>query len=99
MGTPIVIAVVSQTEDSYRQVCAVLATSASLCLSSLVTTWRIYPRPSALDANPATDAIEATSLPPSFWLYLAAMSCIAIGCSSPLPIAPPHSATRQSRPP
>ncbi len=67
------------TDDNYRRAFALLAIPAALCLTSLVVTWRIFPNPADLDRGLVDMKTKKSRFPLSFWLYLLAMSFIAIG--------------------
>ena len=82
------------TDDNYRRAFALLAIPAALCLTSLVVTWRIFPNPADLHSGLVDMKTKNSRFPLSFWLYLLAMSFIAIGYAD-WPLIALHFSTRQ----
>jgi MFS family permease len=74
---PMIVAGVLAWKGSYQYGFAVLAVPALLALCVLLIARITYPQPQALEPSFQTDSTRA--LRSSFWLYLAAVACIAIG--------------------
>jgi MFS family permease len=79
MVGPLIVTAVLLLHGTDRSAFAVLAIPAALTLLSLVFTWRQFPNPSELEATTPPTPRERAPYPASFWLYLAAMSLVAIG--------------------
>ena len=93
VGPLIITAITVTRNNNYREGFSALVLPAALCLLSLFVTWRIYPHPSDLEKEEG-ESTEATRFPLSFWLYLGAMSFIAIGYAD-WPLIALHFADRQ----
>jgi len=87
---PAIVAAVLAWKGSYRYGFAVLVVPALLALTVLVVTRIQYPRPHALE--PSSPSKRAVAFSPAFWLYLAAVSCIAVGFAD-YPLAAFHMKT------
>jgi len=74
---PMIVAAVLACKGSYRYGFAVLAVPAALALAVLAVARITYPQPH--DLEPSFHAGETIGLRSTFWLYLAAVACIAIG--------------------
>ena len=74
---PMIVAAVLAWKGSYAYGFAVLAVPALLALTVLFVARFTYPQPHTLEPSFQTDQAGAFRL--TFWLYLAAVSCIAIG--------------------
>lgn len=88
---PMIVAAVLAWKSSYQYGFAVLAVPAVLALAVLVVAWIIYPQPHTLE--PSFQGDRAGALRSVFWLYLAAVSCIAVGFAD-YPLAAFHMKTR-----
>lgn len=73
---PLIVSAVLAWRGDYRFGFAVLLIPALLALVALVLARILYPRPSSLESRAASGSRR---LQRSFWLYLAAASCIAFG--------------------
>jgi MFS family permease len=74
---PLIVAAMLHRTGAYPPGFAVLLLPALLCLVSLLTARRLYPRPR--DLEPATVELERAGIPPRFWLYLGGAGLIATG--------------------
>ena len=74
---PLIVAVVLSVRGEYTSGFAVLFIPAVLCLSVLLTARFLYPRPQDLELK--TTRLETKGYVPAFWLYIAAVACIAMG--------------------
>jgi len=80
---PVIVAAVLAVSGSYRYGFAVLAFPAVLALTILTFARISHPQPR--DLEPVFPAGRSRGFPPVFWLYLAAVGCIALGfCDFPL---------------
>jgi hypothetical protein len=93
VGPVLVTSIALVTHDNTRKALALLAIPAVLCIISLIFTWRFFPHPSALDIGLSKSA-KLKHYPLSFWVYLTAMSLIAIGYAD-WPLIGLHLAQRQ----
>ncbi len=75
---PLVFALILLWGGGYRIGFLALAVPAVLTLLALALLHRLYPHPETLDNAPTTSS-DATGLPRTFWLVLAATSLIAAG--------------------
>ncbi len=87
---PMIVAAVLASTGSYRYGFAVLALPAVLALVVLFVARITYPQPQNLE--PTFDVEETSSLRSPFWVYLAAVSCIAFGFAD-YPLAAFHMKT------
>jgi len=90
MVGPIIVAVVLAWKGSYQYGFAVLAVPALLALAVLAVARISYPQPH--DLAPSFHASEAIGLRSTFWLYLVAVACIALGFAD-YPLAAFHMKT------
>lgn len=74
---PLILSAVLFYNGSYQLCFALLLIPALLALSILVVAWRLYPRPQELEV--AHPSLEPEGLSKKFWVYLAAVSCVAAG--------------------
>jgi MFS family permease len=74
---PMIVTGVLVWNGSYQLGFAVLAIPALLALGVLVVARTIYPQPHTLE--PPLQTGQAAALRPTFWLYLVAVACIAVG--------------------
>lgn len=74
---PIIVAGILAWNGSYQYGFAVLAVPALLALGVLAVARISYPHP--LDLEPSFHARETSGLRSTFWLYLIAVACIALG--------------------
>ena len=74
---PMIVAAVLAWKGSYQYGFAVLILPAVLALSVLVVARITYPEPHTLE--PSFQAAQAGTLRSTYWLYLAAIACIAVG--------------------
>lgn len=74
---PVIVMVVLAYQGSYPCAFAVLAIPAVLALSVLVAARISYPQPQHMEGSSAARSDER--LPREFWLYLAAVGCVAAG--------------------
>ena len=88
---PLIVAGVLAWKGSYRAGYAVLIFPALLALAVLAVARFNYPKPQDLETVGQTSG--KSSMPASFWLYLAAVGCIAIGFFD-YPLAAFHMKTR-----
>lgn len=79
MFGPLIVTGVLLLHGSHRLAFVVLGIPAALTLLSLVVTWRQYPDPSDLEVGPPPPPAATRRFPASLWLYLGAMSLVAIG--------------------
>jgi len=93
IGPVLVTGIALVTHDNTRGAFALLAIPAILCIISLIFTWRFFPHPSSLDIGLSKSA-KLKHYPPSFWVYLTAMSLIAIGYAD-WPLLALHLAQKQ----
>lgn len=77
MVGPVIVMAVLALRGSYPFAFGVLAIPAVLALTVLVAARVIYPQPQTLEA--ASEARPDGRLPAVFWLYLAAVGCVAAG--------------------
>jgi MFS family permease len=87
---PIIVAAVLAWKDSYEYGFAVLAVPALLALAVLAVARINYPQPH--DLEPSFRAREASGLRSTFWFYLIAVACIALGFAD-YPLAAFHMKT------
>jgi len=74
---PIIVAVVLFVRNAYEPAFALLAIPAVLAISVLLLARHEYPRPRELE--PLAQPVQAKGLPRAYWLYLAAIACVAAG--------------------
>jgi predicted MFS family arabinose efflux permease len=74
---PLVVAGVLAATGRYELAFATLVIPAVLTLATLALARRTYPQPPGVAARPAD--LDATGLPPAFWLYLVAAALVAAG--------------------
>jgi MFS family permease len=74
---PTIVAAVLAWKGSYQYGFAVLAIPAALALATLAVARIAYPQPHELE--PSFPKGQAGEFRPIFWLYLAAVACIAVG--------------------
>ncbi len=74
---PIIVAAVLAWKGSYKFGFAVLTVPALLALAVLAVARISYPQPH--DLEPSSHAPEASGLRSTFWFYLMAVACIALG--------------------
>ncbi len=74
---PLVVAAVLFANGGYGSGFAVLAVPALMAIAVLLTARYLYPRPHELEA--AAVRIAARGFPEAYWMYLAAVMCIAAG--------------------
>jgi predicted MFS family arabinose efflux permease len=74
---PLIVTLVLAVRGSYPMSFAVLAIPAVLALTVLLSIRLRYPRPETLEVGPAPLAPD--KLPRAFWIYLAAVACVAAG--------------------
>ncbi len=74
---PLIVAVILSSHGDYRSAFAGLLLPAIAALTALFTAYRLYPNPRGLES--ASIKIERKGYTHSFWLYVAAISCIAAG--------------------
>jgi MFS family permease len=74
---PVVVTLVLALRGSYANGFAVLVIPAVLAMTVLLSTRLRYPRPETLEGAPAPLAPD--KLPRAFWIYLAAVACVAAG--------------------
>jgi MFS family permease len=74
---PLVVAAVLAGRGDYRTAFAVLLVPAILTLILLVSARLLYPRPEDLEVS--VPNVEASGLPPVFWIYLAGAALVAAG--------------------
>lgn len=74
---PLVVAGILLARGTYQNAFAVLLIPALLALSILFTASRLYPRPHDLES--VSIPLQRKGYPRAFWLYLAAVGCIAAG--------------------
>ena len=84
---PLIVTAVLAWKGSYPFGFAVLAAPAALALAVLIAARITYPHPQNLE--PVFKKEAAGALPSIFWLYLAAVACIALGFSD-YPLAAFH---------
>jgi len=77
MVGPVIVAVVLAWKGSYQYGFAVLAVPAALALAVLAVARITYPQPH--DLEPALRAGNSIRLRSTFWLYVVAVACIALG--------------------
>jgi MFS family permease len=87
---PLIVAAVLAWKGSYQYGFAVLAVPALLALAVLVIARITYPQPQ--DLEPSFRVGEAGTLRSTFWLYLVAVACIAVGFAD-YPLAAFHMKT------
>lgn len=87
---PIIVAAVLAWKGSYEYGFAVLAVPALLALAVLAVARINYPQPH--DLEPSFRAREASGLRSTFWFYLIAVACIALGFAD-YPLAAFHMKT------
>lgn len=87
---PIIVAGVLAWKSSYQYGFAVLAVPAVLALAVLAVARITYPQPH--DLEPSFNAGKNIGLRSTFWLYLAAVACIALGFAD-YPLAAFHMKT------
>lgn len=87
---PIIVAAVLAWKGSYAYGFAVLTVPALLALAVLFVTRFTYPQPHTLE--PSFQSDQAGMFRSAFWLYLAAVACIAIGFAD-YPLAAFHMKT------
>ena len=100
MAGPLVVTAVLAWKGSYRSGYAVLLAPALIALAVLATARFIFPRPQEMESAPepaqggsADPSPADPALPAAFWLYLAAVGCIAVGFFD-YPLAAFHMKTR-----
>lgn len=74
---PLVVAAVFYSRGTYEAGFALLLIPALMALTVLFTAYKLYPRPHDLES--ATIKLEGKGYASSFWLYLAAIACVAAG--------------------
>jgi MFS family permease len=74
---PLIVAAVLRYGYGYRDAFAVLVVPALVALALLAAARLIFPRPRDFDLAPP--ALEGRGLPRRFWIYLAAVACVAAG--------------------
>lgn len=74
---PLLVAGVLYFKDGYRTAFAVLLIPALLALATLVLARALYPKPQSLET--ITPKLEPKGFGRDYWVYLAAVSCIALG--------------------
>ncbi|MEW6138787.1 MAG: MFS transporter [Thermodesulfobacteriota bacterium] len=74
---PLVVAAVFYSQGTYEAGFAVLLIPALIALSVLYTASRLYPRPRDLES--AAIKVASKGFTRSFWLYIAAIGCVAAG--------------------
>jgi MFS family permease len=74
---PLVVAAVFYSRGTYEAGFALLLIPAIIALSVLFTAYRLYPRPHDLES--AAIKVASKGFPRSFWLYVAAIGCVAAG--------------------
>lgn len=74
---PLVVAAVFYSQGTYEAGFAVLLIPALIALSVLFTASRLYPRPRDLES--AAIKVASKGFTRSFWLYIAAIGCVAAG--------------------
>lgn len=74
---PLIVAAVLYFRDGYRIAFGVLLIPALLALATLVAARMLYPRPQSLET--ITPTLEPKGFGKDYWVYLAAVSCIALG--------------------
>lgn len=74
---PVIVAVVLFLRNAYEPAFALLTIPAILAITVLLLARREYPRPRELE--PVAQGVGAKSFPRAFWLYLAAIACVAAG--------------------
>ncbi|ADG07258.1 MFS transporter [Kyrpidia tusciae] len=79
MAGPLAVAGILYVKGSYHTAFAFLALPALISLIVLMTARLQYPNPHELEQVAETTPPQAQRLPRSFWVYLSAMSLVAIG--------------------
>jgi MFS family permease len=74
---PLVVAAVFYSTGAYEGGFALLLIPALIALSVLFTAYRLYPKPHDLES--AAIKVASKGFPKSFWLYVAAIGCVAAG--------------------
>ncbi|MCW5978353.1 MAG: MFS transporter [Bryobacteraceae bacterium] len=74
---PLVVTAVLHARGSYRAGFAVLLIPALIAIAVLLAARSLYPRPR--DLEPASHSLESAGFPRAYWLYLAAVACVAAG--------------------
>jgi predicted MFS family arabinose efflux permease len=74
---PLLVAVILAHRGEYRTAFATLLVPAVITLLLLTVARLLYPRPEDLEARP--EAIRASGLPRTFWIYLAAAALVSAG--------------------
>ena len=74
---PIIVAIVLFVRNAYEPAFALLAIPAVLAISVLLIARHEYPRPRELE--PVAQAVQTKGFPRAYWLYLAAIACVAAG--------------------
>lgn len=74
---PLVVAGVLYFKDGYRIAFAVLLIPAILAMATLFTARFLYPNPKSLET--IVPSLEPKGFGSDYWVYLAAVSCIALG--------------------
>jgi MFS family permease len=74
---PLVVAVILARHGTYRDAFAVLLIPAIVTLCFLVLARILYPKPEDLEVKPTT--VEASGLPPVFWIYMGGAALVAAG--------------------
>jgi len=74
---PLVVAAVFVSRGTYEAGFALLLIPALIALGVLFAAYRLYPRPHDLES--AAVKVAGKGFPRSFWLYLAAIGCVAAG--------------------
>lgn len=74
---PLAVAMMLAWQQGYQGGFAILAIPAFLGLGVLLVTQRLYPNPREFEATTLT--LQGEGLPRRFWVYLAAVACIAAG--------------------
>ncbi|MGB9616003.1 MAG: MFS transporter [Desulfomonilaceae bacterium] len=92
---PLVVAAILSSHGNYRSAFAGLLLPAIAALTVLFTAYKLYPNPRGLES--ASIKIERKGYTHSFWLYVAAISCIAAGYAD-FPLIAYHIAKQGSAP-
>jgi len=74
---PLVVAAILASKGAYESAFAALLLPALVALAVLFTAYRFYPNPTGLGS--ASIKIERKGYTRSFWLYVAAVACVAAG--------------------
>lgn len=74
---PLIVTATLYLSWSYPQSFAILAIPALLAMAVLFIAQRLYPRPQDLEVK--VPSLKTEGLPKSFWIYVAAVSCVGAG--------------------